>query len=47
MRDRRLVTPLFLAGLLAFPLNAQNFGEITGTVTDPTGAVATGTRGAE
>jgi hypothetical protein len=25
-----------------FPLSAQNYGEITGTVTDPTGAVITG-----
>ena len=35
-----LRTTLFiLAGVAALPLAAQNFGEITGAVSDPTGAV--------
>jgi len=40
MRTR--IQALALTLLLALPLSAQAFGEITGTVTDPTGGVAIG-----
>src|SRR5262245_57512628 len=33
---------LIVTALAAVPLLAQNFGEITGTVSDPTGAVISG-----